>query len=170
MTFADGCVKFNKHSWHFILVNLVFPHYLLDWNNKVKKVNLCPYMRHVLAGLFLVAFVVPWRQLPDRVQDYAWVVQAQLIFLALVIMVSFFIDLASTGIHPFLESVAIGFVGGNILALIGGLFIFGCMAVKDVIDDRPRKERKPNRTKGLIKTYMNSKHEKICPCVEFVED
>ena len=174
---TDGCVQFNRHSWHFILVNLVFPHYLIDWNDKPRMVNLCPYMRHVLASVFLVAFLVPWRKLPDRVHDYTWAVQAEVIFLFLVIFTSYLIDLGDSlssepSIPPFLTLVFYGFIGGNVIGILGGALVFGSMLLKEAIDDRPRKEKKykEHRTRGLIKTYMASKHDKICPCVEFVED
>lgn len=167
---SDGCVQFSKNSWHFKLVNLVFPYYLIHYNGAIRQVNLCPYMRRVIAGILSVAFVVPWRKLPYRIQDNAWLVQAELIFFAIILIGAFTFDVVDTmnkDVFPdFWTMVLIGFIGGNIVGVVGGLLMLGVTSLKDYIDGRPKKE---HRTRGLIKTYMQSKHERICPCVEFEE-
>ena len=77
----DGCVKFDKKSWHYRIAVFVFP--ILRW----RDMNLCPYMRMVLASVFLLPFVAGWRKLPDVIQDNAWLVQVELFYLFLVILI-----------------------------------------------------------------------------------
>jgi len=164
----DGCVQFSKNSWHYKLTHYVFP--ALFWSDR--GINLCPYMRAVVASILSVVFVAGWRKLPDRIQEFAWVAQGEVIFLALVVIFAGFLDFMDTyketdKLPEFLDLVAIGFFGGNVI----GLFIAGCIlgafALKDYIEGRPKTDHK---TRGLIKTYVQSKHDKICPCVEFEEE
>lgn len=165
---TDGCVQFNKNSWHYKITHFIFPS--LFWHDGV---NLCPYMRAVVASILLLPFIYAWRKLPCRVQDYSWLIQAELIFFSLVLLASFLIDYVDplaknpNVFPPFLDLVAYGFIGGNIVGIVGGLFIFGVYSLTEYIKGRPKKEHK---TRGLLKTYMESKHDKICPCVEFVDD
>ena len=163
---TDGCVQFSKDSWHYKITHFVFPS--LFWS--VVGINLCPYMRAVIASIFSLPFVYAWRKLPARIQDQAWVVQAELVFLALVIMVAgimvFIADYKGNGDLNFWEIVGYGFLGGNAVGLVIVGCMFGVLALKDYIQGRPKKD---HRTRGLIKTYMQAKHDKICPCVEFEE-
>lgn len=168
----DGCVRFNRKSWHYKTANYVFPYTLEHYDGKPKGTNLCPYMRMVLFSTLAIPFMAMWNQLPDRVKDFAGYIQAELIFLALVIIVSFTLTVTDPlddviFFPPFSTLVFYGFIGGNVVGILGGGFLIGCVALGDYIKGRPKKE---HRTAGLLKTYMNSKHEKICPCVEFVDD
>jgi len=162
---TDGCVQFSKNSWHYRIAHFVFPS--LFWSER--GVNLCPYMRAVVASIIGIAFVYAWRKLPDRIQEYAWIAQGEVIFLAIIVIVAGIMDLVDTNdrLPEFLDMVAYGFLGGNVV----GLVILGCVAggfaLKDYIEGRPKKDHK---TRGLIKTYVVSKHDKICPCVEFEDD
>jgi len=158
---TDGCVKFNKSSWHYRITNYVF------WIGSYKT-NLCPYMRMVIASIFLIPFIYGWRKLPDKIQDNAWIVQGELIFLSLIIIVAFIIDwndnIQEDIFPPLAELIGYGFFGGNALGLIGLGMLISITTLQDYIHERPKKE---HRTRGLIKTYMEAKHNKICPCVEF---
>jgi len=158
----DGCVTFNKQSWHYRLANYVF--FIGGY-----KMNLCPYMRMVLCSLFLLPFIAVWRKLPDSIREYAWVVHGELIFLSLVMLVAAIVDFGDTdNIFPsFIVMTGIGFAIGNICGLVGLSVLLGVTKLVDIIENRPYK---PHRTRGLIKTYMQSKHDKICPCVEFEDE
>lgn len=164
MTDKDGCVTFNKASWHYRLVYFVFPWFILYDSH----MNLCPYMRHVIASIFLLPFIAGWRKLPDVIQNNAWVAQAELIFLFLVMIVAVAVDYTDVdGIFPpWADMVAYGFLGGNVVGVIAGSVILGVSTLIDYITNRPKKD---HRTRGLIKTYVQAKHDKICPCVEFEE-
>ena len=164
---TDGCVQFSKDSWHYRITHFVFPS--LFWS--LHGINLCPYMRAVVASILSIPFVYAWRKLPDRIQDNAWVVQAELIFLTIIVFasagMSYLDDQSKDMLPPFEYLVGYGFIGGNLVGIIGAFAISGGFALRDYIQGRPKKEHK---TRGLIKTYVQSKHDKICPCVEFEED
>ena len=165
----DGCVQFSKNSWHYKLVHFVFPAFFWSASDTV---SLCPYMRRVVISVLSVIFVAGWRKLPDRIQEYAWVAQGELIFLAIIVIVAGFMDIAderagNAKLPIFQDLVLIGFIGGNIIGGTGAVCIFGGFALSDYIKKRPKKD---HRTRGLIKTYVQSKHDKICPCVEFSHD
>jgi len=170
----DGCIKFNKNSWHFKVCNYVFP-YSLD--RRYKQYNLCPYMRMVLASVIAFPFMVIWNKFPYQIRDQAWIFQAELIFFFLVMIVSFVIDYGDStyevqSMPPFWDLVAYGFLGGNVFGIIGGLVIFGAYSLSDYLKNRPKKNKVPreHKTTGLFKAYMESKHNKICPCVEFIDE
>jgi len=166
---TDGCVQFNKNSWHYKLVHFVFPAFF--WS-ETGRVNLCPYMRRVVISVLAVIFVAGWRKLPDGIQEYGWVAQGEVIFLAIIVIVAGFMDIADERVGneklpEFLDMVAIGFLGGNIIGLLITVTALGGFALSDYIKKRPKTDHK---TRGLIKTYVESKHNKICPCVEFNDD
>lgn len=165
---TNGCVQFSKNSWHYKVADYVFP-YVLD--NKHRMMSLCPYLRMVIASIIAVPFMVVWNRFPYQVRNQAWLFQAELVFLACIVGGAFVMDYADSVnrdiLPPFLELVGYGFFGGNAVGIIGGLILYGAWALKDNIKKRPKKE---HRTRGLIKTYIGAKHEKICPCVEFVKD
>jgi hypothetical protein len=166
---TDGCVQFSKNSWHYKLVHFVFPAFF--WS-ETGRVSLCPYMRRVVISILSVIFVAGWRKLPDRIQDNAWIAQGELIFLFLVVSMAGFLDFMDTyketdKLPIFQDLVLIGFIGGNVIGGFIAVAVLGGFALKDYIDGRPKKD---HRTRGLVKTYMQSKHDKICPCVEFEDD
>ena len=162
MNKTDGCVKFNKNSWHYRMADYIF------WIGG-HRTNLCPYMRMVVVSIFLLPFVAGWRQLPDKIQNNAWLIQGELIFLFLVMIVGAVVDYGDVdGVFPpWIEIVGYGFLGGNMIGLIGMSVLVGITTLVDYIQNRPHKE---HRTRGLLKTYMKSKHDKICPCVEFEDE
>jgi len=131
-------------------------------------------MRHVVASIILLPSMILWNRLPYQIRDHADLVKAELIFLALVMLVAWLLDFAdmyneinnSTPqvFPPFLDMVAIGFFAGNAVGVVGGLVLWGAFSLYDYIKQRPKIK---HRTTGLIKTYMKAKHDKICPCVEF---
>lgn len=166
---TDGCVQFSKNSWHYKLVHFVFPAFFWSETNMV---NLCPYMRRVVISIISVIFVAGWRKLPDRIQEFAWIAQGEVIFLAIIVICVGFIDFVDTyreidKFPEFLDMVAIGFIGGNVVGLVIAGGVMGAFALSDYIKKRPKKDHK---TRGLVKTYVQSKHDKICPCVEFDND
>lgn len=169
---TDGCVQFNKNSWHYKATKFVFERRLVDYADRPRPINLCPYMRAVVFATALIPFIFMWRKLPYRVQEFGWLVQVECIFMFLVLAVSYGMNIAdeSAGndkFPPFNDLVMYGFLGGNLVGIVGGALVFGVISLTEYIKGRPRKEHK---TRGLVKTYMASKHDKICPCVEFVDN
>lgn len=166
---TDGCVQFSKSSWHYKLVHFVFPAFF--WS-ETGRVNLCPYMRRVVISVLSVIFVAGWRKLPDRIQEYSWIMQGELIFLTIIVIGAGLMDIAderagNDKLPEIQDLVLYGFLGGNAIGLFGAGLIFGGFALSDYIKKRPKKDHK---TRGLVKTYVQSKHDKICPCVEFEDD
>jgi len=168
----DGCVQFNKNSWHYKATKFVFRSKLIAYADIPRPINLCPYMRAVVFATALIPFIFMWRKLPYSIQNYAWLVQVECIFMFLVLCVAYGMNYADESVGndkfpPFLDMVGYGFLGGNLIGIIGGALLFGVVSLSDYIKERPKKE---HRTRGLVKTYMASKHDKICPCVEFVDN
>lgn len=164
---VDSCVQFNRKSWHYKTANFVFPS--LKYRDRT---SLCPYMRMVVFATAIIPFVFLWRKLPYSIQNYAWLVQAESIFLFLVVSTAYAMDFAdeyigNDKIIPFWDMVGYGFLGGNLVGVLGGLLIFGAYSLSEYIKGRPKGEHK---TRGLVKEYFHARHDKICPCVEFVDD
>jgi len=170
----DGCIKFNRNSWHYKVTDYVFPYSL---SRSYKKYSLCPYMRMVLVSVILYPFMQVWNRLPYKIREFAWIFQAELIFLFLVMIASFVIDYGDStyetqSMPPFWDLVAYGFLGGNVIGIVGGLVLFGAYALVDYIKGRPKKTKakREHKTTGLFKAYVHAKHNKICPCVEFIDE
>lgn len=168
-TETDGCVKFNRSSWHYRVTNYVFPYVLTQ---KHKTFNLCPYLRMVIAATFSIPFMVIWNQFPERVRDQAVIFQVEFGFLFLVMIFAFGLDIMdefkeTNALPPWLDMIAIGFFGGNFFGIVGVLSILGVTHLIDYIKDRDKPKHK---SVGLFKAYVNAKHDKICPCVEFEDE
>ena len=162
-------IKFGKKSWHRRIVTWglgkrYFEYF--DWDtNKWKErggINLCPYMRHLL-GVFLIS---PWIGLYKLLPKYCKEDHPDItkIFLGVGSICSVIHILATQGLGFEWWYVPVGtaIMAGIVTGVIG--LIFGCMALKEWLDDRPVKEHKPS----LLKEYMKAKHDKICPQVKFV--
>lgn len=165
----DGCVKLKRNSWHYKVTDYVFP-YMLD--SPYKSFNLCPYLRMVIAAAFSYPFMLVWNKFPYGVKKHAGLFQAEFIFLFSVVGMAILLDFVDTfeeteALPPVLDMIAIGFFGGNLVGIGGGLIIYGFIKLIDYLKHRPKTE---HRTTGLLKAYVHAKHNKICPCVEFVDD
>lgn len=162
----DGCIKFSKNSWHVKVVDYVFPDAF--WG----RLNLCPYLRMVVAATFSYPFMLVWNRFPHRLRKHAGLFQMEFVFFFMVVGVAFLFDIVDSTqetqqLPPFLEMVVIGFFGGNAVGIVGGLILFGIWRLVDYLKGRPKNQ---NSTIGLVKAYMHAKHSKICPCLEFVDN
>ncbi len=183
---TDSCVKFSRHSWHYRLLWFTFGKYYLqdldhvlelDEDNKSyrktvwvdKHISLCPYMRRVIYAILLLPGMAIWRKLPYSITVFKDLIHVELIFAALCLVAHVMINLNTDWVEAGGGwAWIIGFFGGNALGLLGFGLIMAGDRIKDRIKARPKKY-KEHRTSGLIKTYVKSKHHKICPCVEFVD-
>lgn len=163
MTDNDGCVRFSKSSWHYYILNIVFPEYLA-WG----RLNLCPYLRHTFVAIPLFPLILVWNRLPYQITDHKDIARGIGIYFIIITFVSILLDASYD--EPFWLFFVLGFFGGLGLAVAFFGMVMGIVGLKDYIDDRIDREYKEHKTRGLIKTYFKSKHEKICPCVKFVED
>lgn len=180
----NACVRFSRNSWHRRLVGYVWGNKYLqyvDFTTKLddagvastkkemrdKYISLCPYIRRVILGSMVFPFMAIWKSLPETIRYYKDLIHVEIIYAFLCLTAHILINLRPEWVEAGAGwALPIGFFGGNALGILGFFAIAGVMRIKDHIDNRPQKE---HRTRGLVKEYMEAKHNKICPCVEFVD-
>lgn len=176
----DTCVKLKKNSWHRKLHDKVYGKHKLQYyerklkldkeNNsyyefiwKDRKINLCPYMRKVVWACVLFPFLLIWRRLPQSWQYHEELAKAISIYVVLCSIAHILINLEWDVWYAGL----LGFFGGLGIAS-------GCWGLALLLDRLKEKMyyrgSKTFPSGSLFKAYFRSKHEKICPCIEFVED
>ena len=173
----DSCIKFRKNSWHYKLMlyihgkNYFFYH---GDKNYPKPINLCPYFRTVVGTMIIFPFIFAWNNLPESVKNH----KDMLFFTIGWFLFSIFIN-----VILYLHNQSSWWVG---LALFFGMmgFIGFCMTMKLLVEKISYKMymRKRNRIRerpmdsikppvlSLVGEFIKSKHEKICPCIEFVDE
>ena len=142
------------------------------YKTKPKIVNLCPYCRAVLAGLFMLPLVwvsrkVPRKQKEPKPFDYK---KSQRNLKIMKISAVVFITLF--GIHQII-------MGNYPMALfqfaIASFQIWGYRVVKKIAKWRSKKIKptppsKPPKDPSLMWTYLSAQHDKICPPIAFVDE
>lgn len=167
-------IKFGKKSWHRRIITWGLGREYLeyyDWNEDGGKydlkekdnINLCPYMRHLI-GVFLIS---PWIALYKILPKYCKEDHPDMtkIFLAVGSICAIIHVLGTQVLEGFewwYVPVGTAIMTGMISGILG--LIFGCMALRDWLDDRPESHKS-----NLIKEYMKAKHDKVCPQVKFVD-
>jgi len=175
---TDSCVKFSRNAWHSRLLLYVLGKgyfFWFNWNEEKKSyedepkhINLCPYVRLVFASLVLFPFLVVWRHLPEYIQDNPDIARALIIWAIICLVIH--VAVVSYDDELWYVGLVIYFGGISVVLLSVGL-ILGVGELIDRIKARRRKAPiKEHKTVGLLKSYAHAKHEKICPCVEFVEE
>lgn len=180
-------LNYGKSSWHYKVVFLVFCNY--HWFNPVPT-NLCPYLRKLVISIPAYPFVLIWNKLPEKINEHTDIGRILFIYFIIVHTVWTLIYFLSGGIYYertwedgsitnevakqldwywgtvfYLGSIAVCAVGGGIIVVV-------C----DYLDERKNRQRrdgtykKSNQTIKLVKDYMNSKHSKICPHINFIDD
>jgi len=165
-------LKFGKRSWHRRVITWGLGREYLEWKDwndtndgliwkEKKNVNLCPYMRALIGVILISPWIGLWKILPKYCTfDHPDMTKIFLIVGS--ICATIHILFAGTGVFEWWWMLA----GTAIMAIVISGFvglIFGVMALKDWMDDRPVREHKPN----LLREYMNAKHNKVCPQIEF---
>lgn len=168
-------IKFGKKSWHRRIITWGLGRSYLEYNNWnadagkyewVEKdgTNLCPYMRHLVAVFLISPWIALYKILPEYCkEDHPDMTK---IFLAVGSICAIIHVLGTQGLEGFewwYVPVGTAIMTGIISGILG--LIFGCMALKDWLDNRPIKAHKSS----LIKEYMKAKHDKVCPQVKFVD-
>ncbi len=126
-------------------------------------------MRRVVYALLLLPGMAIWRKLPYSVTQFKDLIHIELIFATLCLFAHILINLNPDWVEAGAGwAWIIGFIGGNLLGLMAFGIIAGGDRIREKIRARPKKYRE-HKTSGLIKTYVKSKHHKVCPCVEFVD-
>jgi len=167
-------ITFGKNTWHRRIVTWGMGRRYLEhrkWDETGKQlgwednthINLCPYMRALLAVFLISPWIAFWKILPDYCTfDHA---DESKIFL-IIGSICAIIHVIATQLGAEWWHVPVWVLGMTIVvsAIIGT--IFGLMTLGDWIKDRPRKTRKPS----IVREYMKAKHDKVCPCIEFSDD
>lgn len=177
---VDTCVKLKKNSWHRKLHDMVYgvrklqvyhTELKLDKDNnayydhsfKDKEINLCPYMRRIVWACVLFPFLIIWRKLPESWQWHKEEAQAISIYVVLCTIAHILINLEWDVWYAGL----LGVFGGLGIAFGG----WGLILLSDRVKEKMYYRGSKSFPSGsLLKEYFRSKHEKICPCIEFVED
>ena len=188
----DTCVKFSRNSWHRKLHDIVYgKHELQQLDNELKldednnayrdyfwvdkQINLCPYMRRIVWACVLFPFLLVWRHLPTNWKYHKTEARAIVVF-AILCTIAHVLLAYGAGIW---YAGLIGFFGGMGIAFgVWGLMIL-CEKIEWKLTEKRFKEIKEGKIKktknkkfiniGLISAYLHAKHEKICPCIEFVD-
>jgi len=182
MNEPEPSIKCDQNSWHYRLIHET-------WKNEhftpVPR-NFCPYMRKLIASMFLFPLILVWRKMPESVQYHEDLVKTLFVYGLIVHVFYGLMYLFSGGVYyerEFEDGVmvseivhqmewwwgtafyllSIGAVGGVI-----GLFII----IADWNDRRKERLReqgkyKKNQTVNIFKQYIHAKHSKICPRMEF---
>ena len=153
----DDKIHFSMHSWHFRLVK---------YSKGVHYTSLCPYMRAVVMSFFMLPFKYAWNALPDFINDHEDWGRVVIGYAMCVAFISMLGSWASES--PFYAWMLVGLGGGYLLMIIVYGIYKACCAVGDWNDDRPRHYTE-HKTRGLMKEYVQAKHNKVCPSICFAE-
>lgn len=163
----DSCLKLSKGSWHYkMLLCLKGQYYFYHYQGEQKRLSLCKYFWTVVIGVFQYPFTLMWRSLPLSIQDHDEAGQAIGIWLAICTVVQIVFMLVDpswwwVGFTVFF--VGLGFVG----AVVGILALFEFLMDKHYQRSiKKRLARKPS----LFKEFIKAKKNKVCPCIEFVDE
>lgn len=177
----ESCVKLRRNSWHTKLYKRVYgEHSLQERDHQLdlddegrsyyksvwvdRRINLCPYMRRITWAIVLFPFLIIWRHLPESWQyDHDVEAKAISFYVVLCAMAHIIINLK----YDVWYAGLLGVFGG--LAI--GFGIWGLVLVIELLKSKLYYRGSKTLPSGsLLKAYFRSKHNKICPCIEFVGD
>ena len=166
-------IKFSKNSWHYKMMNYLYgDKYFFHWKDTPKSINLCPYFREVIFSMIIFPFIKTWRSLPDSFRDHKNMAQAIVIWLFMSIGLHILFvgigqsDMWYIGLAVFFGGLGFIGLGYGIYALHSKISYKLYMYKREKRKGKPYKPYKPS----LLTEFMRSKHEKICPCIEFVDE
>ena len=165
----DSCLKFSRTSWHYRLVDYIFGRwYFLD----NRQVSLCKYFRTVLGCLVLLPFIKLWRSLPNSVQNHEDLGKA----ISIWAVINTIIHITLWSQDSTLWWIGMTLFFGGLGAGTGvALVILGVWWLHDRIVDRIHQNRYNKMLRGdtkpsLIKEFIKAKKNKVCPCIEFIDE
>jgi hypothetical protein len=181
---VNGCLKFNRNSWHFRIVTFIFGKYWFSsfdyrtHNEKGFDTSLCSYFWTVVLCTFLFPFKFVWNKIPNKITDHEDTCKAVLLW-----------ALASAGLHYFLiyqisikeinsDMWYFGFVlfFGGIGVALGGIGIIALIfKLNDKVDKYVKKKAEEENTvkiskPSLLVEFLKAKKNKVCPCIKFVDE
>lgn len=140
--------------------------------------SLCPYMRKLLFTIPYSPFLYVWRKMPEPIHEFK---DLAIIAIAISFVVHGLVHLSNTMAiiggnepMPWWTGWAIIFGGALTIAtlvIVGLLIIKGLSKGFDYIKcKRGDVEIKKPSTMCLVEDFIEAKHDKICPMIEFVDD
>lgn len=183
-------LQFNTNSWHFKIVMYVFGKSFfvekdtVDWNETEKKrdiiwitkpkiVNLCPYCRAVLSGIFLIPVVWISKKIPRKKKEkkpFDFKKSQRNLKIMRIVACGAFCVLA----------VYYLLVGEYYLAAlnfgIGSFQLWSKPIFTLIIKWQQKRDSKKTKiitskekNPSLLKVYLESKHSTICPAIAFID-
>ena len=181
---AKGILRYSNKTWHykFMLWVWAWSSYSPAYKNgtyayKIPR-SLCPYMRKLVFGIPLAPFLYVWRKMPDAVQDAKDLAIVVVVISIIIHTIVFLADIirVSAGMEsmPWYTGWAVIFIGtfvitSLILICIGIIKVFS--KTFDYIKcKRGDTEIKKPTTMCLVEDFLEAKHDKICPMIEFYDE
>ena len=180
----ENSLPCDTNSWHYKVVNTTWKNYHYT---PVPR-NFCPYMRKLVLSIFALPFVLLWRKLPQAIQNYEEIALVLFVYAVIVHSVYAVLFIASGGVYmerEWVESTVVSTTAKQLQWWWGTAFYLGSVAVVSTLiglvvvvcnylDDRKQKQREAgnytrNKSVNLIKDYFESKHNKICPFMDFYD-
>lgn len=163
-------IKFGNNPWHRRIVDWGMGKKYLAWKDYNKNtwddkfINLCPYVRTLVAVILISPWIAFWKILPEYcTYDHDEETKAILI-IGSICSIIHVIGTLGAGFEWWWVPLGSAIMTGIVFGVIG--LIFGCIVLKERWDDRPMKKRKPS----IVREYFRAKHDKVCPRIEFEED
>lgn len=149
----------NKNSWHYRFLKFA------DASFKEPK-SLCPYVRQIVIKAIFCSFLV-------FIMGFFFVVVGTSVLAKFAVPVGLAYWVGGFALGAAIVAVAIG-------AIVGG--IFGLMFLTEKYKERKSEKRTaemkkrmeagldPEPPKTLMREWIDAKHDKICPTLEFTND
>lgn len=160
----DSCLKFSKNSWHYKLVLFIYgTRYFYHWGKHPKTISLCKYFWTVVTAILVFPILFSWRSLPDSITYHEDLCKAVIVW-ALICTVVHITSWSISGIWWIGLTIFFGGVGV-------ALAIFGFIALMDKLwhNYQQHMRYKPDKP-NLVKEFVKARKNKVCPCIEFVDD
>ena len=173
----DSCVKFSKNSWHYKLMFYIHgKRYFFNLGDKKypKEINLCPYFRAVIGTMIIFPFVFLLNNMPEPIKEHRDGLIGTIAWFFISVIINIFLFLHSQSF--WWVGLALFFGGiGIVASMIALKILFEKISYKMYIRKRNKMHGKPldsykQPVLSLVGEFIKSKHEKICPCIEFVDD
>lgn len=169
-------IQYKKSSWHYrLMVWAWVPPWAHDKSLYLPD-NLCPYMRALMATMFLAPFLSLWRKLPSFITMHQDIARATVAWFFISHGVSTLINLGIGDGEELRDGTMLYqieylgwyvFFGGYAVALAAVGVVLGADKLNSKYKQRPRAN---HETITLVRDYVSAKHNKVCPNIEFVDD
>jgi hypothetical protein len=186
MTEQNGCIKFNKKSWHYRVVVFYFGKYFFnskryvhgDWIEKGYDTSLCEYFWTVVLCCFIFPFKGIWHILPNIMTDHEDIAKAVILWAICSAFLHYFLvyqfSIKEINSDMWYLSIIIFFGGIGIALGIVGLLavVFKANEVFDNYVKKKQEEKKPHQPSkpSLLVEFLKANKKKVCPCVKFVDE